>query len=118
MLASGILLASLALLGKGVEAAFGVTTASDSYTIDTGSTNPLRYRVNRSNCDINSINFYGTELQYGKQGSHIGSGLGKATVTATQNGESNDSTIGHLLRHSKRRSCFLITYRQLHQGDL
>ncbi|EPS26448.1 putative rhamnogalacturonan lyase [Penicillium oxalicum 114-2] len=86
MLASGILLASLALLGKGVEAAFGVTTASDSYTIDTGSTNPLRYRVNRSNCDINSIKFYGTELQYGKQGSHIGSGLGKATVTATQNG--------------------------------
>ncbi|KAF7732974.1 Rhamnogalacturonan endolyase, partial [Penicillium ucsense] len=86
MFVLGFLVASLAILGKGVEAAFGVTTTSNAYIIDTGSANPLRYTINRSNCDITSINYYGAELQYQSTGSHIGSGLGQATVTATQNG--------------------------------
>ena len=86
MLLSGLIIASLALWGKGVKAAFGLTTNTNSYVVDAGSSNPLKFTVNRSNCDITSINFYGSELQYQSTGSHIGSGLGSATVTATQSG--------------------------------
>jgi rhamnogalacturonan endolyase len=86
MLVSGLILASLALWGKGVEAAFGLTTNTDTYIVDAGSSNPLKFTVDRSNCDITSINYYGSELQYQSTGSHIGSGLGSATVTATQSG--------------------------------
>jgi rhamnogalacturonan endolyase len=86
MFISGLIVASLALWGKGVDAAFGLTTNSDTYVVDAGSTNPLKFTVDRTSCDITSINFYGSELQYQSTGSHIGSGLGTATVTATQSG--------------------------------
>jgi rhamnogalacturonan endolyase len=79
--------ASVALLAKQVSAAFGITTSTASYVIDAGSSNPLKFTVSRTSCDITSINFYGSELQYQSTGSHIGSGLGSATVTATTIGE-------------------------------
>jgi rhamnogalacturonan endolyase len=42
--------------------------------------------VSQSSCDITSINYYGAELQYSGKGSHIGSGLGSASVSAVQDG--------------------------------
>lgn len=86
MLSSAFILASLAF-SKVSNAAFGLTTTTDSYIVDAGSPNPLKFTIDRSNCDITSINYYGSELQYQSTGSHIGSGLGSATVSATQSGE-------------------------------
>ncbi|KAG7109163.1 putative rhamnogalacturonase like protein [Verticillium longisporum] len=65
-------------------AAFGYTTSGNNYVVDTGSSNTLVFSVSRSSCDINSIKYRGNELQYASQGTHISSGLGTATVTATQ----------------------------------
>jgi rhamnogalacturonan endolyase len=42
--------------------------------------------VSQSSCDITSIYYYGAELQYSGKGSHIGSGLGSASVSAVQDG--------------------------------
>ncbi|KAK2767786.1 hypothetical protein FQN54_003945 [Arachnomyces sp. PD_36] len=66
-------------------AAFGLTDADGAFTVDTGA--GLVYSVNQGSCDLTSIYFSDTELQYPDQGSHIGSGLGSATVTATQDGD-------------------------------
>ncbi|KAL4799374.1 Rhamnogalacturonase B, N-terminal-domain-containing protein [Aspergillus venezuelensis] len=76
-----------AALWAGANAAFGITDNGDSYTIDAGSANPLTFTVSQSSCDITSIYYYGAELQYQSTGSHIGSGLGSATVSATQDGD-------------------------------
>ncbi|KAK3331884.1 polysaccharide lyase family 4 protein [Cercophora scortea] len=69
---------------SGALAAFGYTSSGGNYIVDAGSSNPLVFSVSQSSCDINSIKFRGTELQYGSQGSHIGSGLGTATVSINQ----------------------------------
>lgn len=69
---------------SGALAAFGYTTSDNNFVIDAGSSNPLIFSVSKSSCDINSIKYRGTELQYSKQGTHIGSGLGKATVSVSQ----------------------------------
>ncbi|KAJ5834210.1 Glycoside hydrolase-type carbohydrate-binding [Penicillium robsamsonii] len=87
MFFKSLAIVSLALLAKQASAAFGITTSTASYVIDAGSSNPLKFTVSRTNCDITSINYYGSELQYKSTGSHIGSGLGSATVTATQSGD-------------------------------
>ncbi|KAJ5040183.1 hypothetical protein NUH16_009985 [Penicillium rubens] len=87
MFFKSVAIASLALLAKQASAAFGITTSSDSYVIDAGSSNPLKFTVSRSSCDITSINYYAAELQYQSTGSHIGSSLGSATVSATQSGD-------------------------------
>lgn len=109
MFFKSVAIASLALLAKQAYAAFGITTSSDSYVIDAGSSNPLKFTVSRSSCDITSINYYAAELQYQSTGSHIGSGLGSATVSATQNGELwNKMFVGKCPDQ----------YRRLHQGDL
>lgn len=64
-------------------AAFGLTENSDSFIVDAGSSNPLIATIRKSDCDIRSILYYGTQLQNpDSQGTHIGSGLGSATVTA------------------------------------
>lgn len=81
MLVSTLLLA-VSAFASGASAAFGITTTSSSYVIDAASSNPLVVTISRSSCDITSIKYYGTELQYSSQGSHISSGLGTATVTA------------------------------------
>ncbi|KAH1555209.1 hypothetical protein KXX57_004102 [Aspergillus fumigatus] len=87
MLSKATLLLFLPSWARVTYAAFGITTTSSSYVIDANSPNPLKFTVNRSNCDITSINFYGAELQYQGTGSHIGSGLGSASVSATQSGD-------------------------------
>ena len=79
--------AALALCARVANAAFGLTTNSGSYVVDAGSSNPLKFTVSRTSCDITSIVYYGSELQYQSTGSHIGSGLGSATVSATQSGK-------------------------------
>lgn len=86
MLSSSISILLLPLWARVASAVFGITTNDDSYVIDAGSANPLTFTVSRESCDITSINYYGTELQYSGKGSHIGSGLGSATVSATKNG--------------------------------
>ncbi|KAG2416576.1 rhamnogalacturonase B precursor [Aspergillus terreus] len=87
MLSKALFFSSLPLWAKVASAAFGITTTDSSYTIDAGSPNPLKFTVSRSSCDITSINYYGSELQYQSKGSHIGSGLGSASVSAVQNGD-------------------------------
>ncbi|CAM1506792.1 Fc.00g064330.m01.CDS01 [Cosmosporella sp. VM-42] len=64
-------------------AAFGVTTSSSSYVIDSGSSNGFVVTVSRSDCSITSMKFRGTEYQYKSQTSHIASGLGSADVSYT-----------------------------------
>ena len=78
-----LLVATLvAVCSQSVLAAFGITDNGDSYTIDAGSANPLIITVDSASCDITSILYRSQEYQYSSQASHIGSGLGSATVTA------------------------------------
>ncbi|KXX80850.1 putative rhamnogalacturonase [Madurella mycetomatis] len=78
-----------AFFAPGVLGAFGYASSGGNYIIDAGSANPLIFSVSQSNCDIRSIKYRGTELQYGSTGTHINSGLGSATVSITQiNGSS------------------------------
>ncbi|KAL7273879.1 hypothetical protein RUND412_003240 [Rhizina undulata] len=68
-------------------AAFGYTSDSTYFTVDAGSTNSLVFKVNKSNGDITSIVYRGVELQNQSPYSHINSGLGTATVSATTIGD-------------------------------
>ncbi|KAI9054958.1 hypothetical protein LZ554_002101 [Drepanopeziza brunnea f. sp. 'monogermtubi'] len=61
-----------------------LTTATGSYTINAESVNALEVVVSRESCDITSLKYRGTETQYSATGSHIGSSLGTATVTAEE----------------------------------
>src|SRR5690242_4713572 len=67
-------------------ATFGVTSLSGSYTVDTGA--GLVFKVNQSSGDITSIQSNGVEYQATDKNSHLISGLGTATVTATTFGDS------------------------------
>ncbi|RDW73464.1 galactose mutarotase-like protein [Coleophoma cylindrospora] len=61
-----------------------LTSTSSSYTVSADSTNALSFTVSKSNCDVTSIIYRGTQMQYqGGSYSQIGSGLGSATVAAT-----------------------------------
>ncbi|KAK4449566.1 carbon-oxygen lyase [Podospora aff. communis PSN243] len=71
----------VSLFASGVLSAFGYTSSNGNFIIDAGSANPLIFSVSQSSCDIRSIRYRGTELQYGPQGTHINSGLGRATVS-------------------------------------
>ncbi|PLB40493.1 putative rhamnogalacturonase B [Aspergillus candidus] len=84
---STLLLSSLPLWVPGVQAAFEIITTDSAYTIDANAPNPLQFTVDRASCDVTSIKFNGAELQYEGKGSHIGSGLGSATVSATKDGD-------------------------------
>jgi rhamnogalacturonan endolyase len=72
------------------EAAFGLTTTPEFYTVDTGA--GLTFSVRRwkkgrySAGDISSLWFNGVEFQSQIKGSHVNSGLGAATVSATPHG--------------------------------
>jgi len=79
-----LLVVWISLFATGVISAFGYTSSGGNYIVDAGSSNPLIFSVSQSNCDIKSIKFRGVELQYGSQGTHIGSGLGSATVSISQ----------------------------------
>ncbi|KAI0199743.1 polysaccharide lyase family 4 protein [Astrocystis sublimbata] len=65
-----------------VSAAFGFTKSGNNYVVDAGSSEPLVFTVSGSSCDITSIKYRNQELQ-GSKGTHISSGLGSATVSAT-----------------------------------
>ncbi|ELU44848.1 rhamnogalacturonase B [Rhizoctonia solani AG-1 IA] len=100
MLRFGLLVFLASYLGI-ASAAFGVTSSGGRYIVDAGSPNPLVikvdmqypssdhlsniniYEVNQANCDITSLVYRGNEYQYQSTFSHIGSGLGSATVSAT-----------------------------------
>jgi len=59
---------------------FGLKTKAAVYEVDTGA--GLVVTVDRANGDITSLLWEGTELNSAKKKSHIGSGLGSATVGA------------------------------------
>ncbi|KAF8710975.1 Rhamnogalacturonan lyase B, N-terminal, partial [Rhizoctonia solani] len=100
MLRFGVVVFLASCLGI-ANAAFGVTSSGGRYIVDAGSPNPLAikvdmqypsndhlsniniYEVNQANCDITSLVYRGNEYQYQSTFSHIGSGLGSATVSAT-----------------------------------
>jgi rhamnogalacturonan endolyase len=67
-------------------ATFGLTSSSGSYTIDTGA--GLVFKVNQTSGDITSIQYHGVEYQATDKNSHLISGLGTATVSATIYGSS------------------------------
>ena len=61
-----------------------LTSTSSSYTVNADSANSFQFTISRSNCDITSILYRGSEVQYqGGAYSQISSGLGSATVAAT-----------------------------------
>ncbi|CAE6348446.1 unnamed protein product [Rhizoctonia solani] len=63
----------------GVLAAFGVTTGSGYLSVDTGG--GLVFRVSTSSGDITSLKYNNIECQDSSKYTHIGSGLGSATVS-------------------------------------
>ncbi|KAL2162354.1 hypothetical protein VTH06DRAFT_7267 [Thermothelomyces fergusii] len=79
-----LLALSASVFAPGALSAFGYTSSGNNFVIDAGSANPLIFSVSKSSCDINSIKYRGTELQYSRTGTHIGSGLGSATVSVSQ----------------------------------
>ncbi|KAI5206426.1 rhamnogalacturonate lyase A [Aureobasidium subglaciale] len=81
MLVSSLLLSAVTLFAPLASAAFGLTSNSNSFIVDAGSSNKLVVTVNRKSCDITSVLYRGQELQYKGTGSHISSGLGSATVS-------------------------------------
>jgi rhamnogalacturonan endolyase len=81
---SGLPLFIVLLQPARAPAAFGVTSSGGFYTVDTGA--GLVFKVSQSSGDITSIQFNGTEYQATDKNSHIASGLGSATVTATTYG--------------------------------
>lgn len=78
-----LFLSFLSFWTSSVFAAFGYTSDSTHFTVDAGSANSLVFKVNRANGDISSILYRGVQLQQPSPYSHINSGLGTATVSAT-----------------------------------
>jgi rhamnogalacturonan endolyase len=99
--------ATTLLADIGVASTFGVTSASGVLTVDTGA--GLVFKV-KANGDISSIKYKGgAELQDQTKGSHIGSGLGSATVVSyTVNGSIAKITLS---------TATLTHYLLVRQGD-
>jgi rhamnogalacturonan endolyase len=72
---------SLACLAGTSLAAFGVSSSKGRFVVDTDG--GLVFSVSQTNGDIVSLVYSGTEAQDSSKMSHIGSGLGSATVSAT-----------------------------------
>ncbi|KAF2450358.1 polysaccharide lyase family 4 protein [Karstenula rhodostoma CBS 690.94] len=78
-------LATVWALCSGVNAAFGLTSTSSKYIVDTDG--GLVFEANRSNGDITSLKYNGVEYQGTGKASAINSGLGTSNVTGeTVNG--------------------------------
>ncbi|KAK3364560.1 rhamnogalacturonase B [Lasiosphaeria hispida] len=72
-------------MGRAVDAAFGVTTKSNSFSIDTNG--GLAFDVSKSNGDITNLSYKGVQYQGTSKMTQINSGLGTSKVTAdTVNG--------------------------------
>ncbi|WLW51322.1 rhamnogalacturonan lyase B N-terminal domain-containing protein [Streptomyces sp. YU58] len=80
-------------------AAFGYTDDGTNYVVDTGAS--LVFKVNKSNGDLTSLVYKGTEYQgYGGMNSHVESGLGASTVSIRQSGTTILISVTHgTLRH-------------------
>ncbi|KAH7128202.1 Rhamnogalacturonase B, N-terminal-domain-containing protein [Dendryphion nanum] len=75
---SSLSVTSLALV-QGVYAAFGLTSTSSRFKVDTAA--GLVFEVNRANGDITSLKYNGVEYQGTGKATAINSGLGTSTVT-------------------------------------
>ena len=75
------LVAALLAPAASVFAAFGLTTTSTQYTVDTGA--GLVFKVDRANGNIPSIKYNGVELNDSTKASHINSGIGSTGTTVT-----------------------------------
>ena len=80
-------------------ASFGYTDDGSNYVVDTGAS--LVFKVSKSNGDLTSLVYKGTEYQgYGGKNSHIESGLGASTVTIKQSGSTILISVAYgTLRH-------------------
>lgn len=80
-------------------AGFGYTDDGTNYVVDTGAN--LVFKVNKSNGDLSSLVYKGTEYQgYGGMNSHIESGLGSSTVSVKQSGSTILIAVTHgTLKH-------------------
>ncbi|RPB16675.1 putative rhamnogalacturonate lyase A [Morchella conica CCBAS932] len=83
MLLLKLVFAFLGFLTPLAHAAFGYTSDSTHFTVDANSANPLIFKVAKANGDITSILYRGVQLQQQSPYSHINSGLGTATVSAS-----------------------------------
>ncbi|WP_330263683.1 rhamnogalacturonan lyase B N-terminal domain-containing protein [Streptomyces griseorubiginosus] len=80
-------------------AGFGYTDDGSNCVVDTGAN--LVFKVSKSNGDLTSLVYKGTEYQgYGGKNSHIESGLGASTVTIKQSGSTILISVAYgTLRH-------------------
>ncbi|MER6349409.1 rhamnogalacturonan lyase B N-terminal domain-containing protein [Streptomyces sp. NPDC001595] len=87
------------LAGSASAAAFGWSDDGAHYVVDTGA--QLVFKVSKSNGDLTSLVYRGTEYQgYGGKNSHIESGLGASTVTILRSGSTILVSVAHgTLRH-------------------
>ncbi|KAF1850576.1 polysaccharide lyase family 4 protein [Cucurbitaria berberidis CBS 394.84] len=67
-------------LGQVANAAFGFTTTSTGFSVDTDG--GLVFQINKANGDLTSLKYNGVEYQGTGKASSINSGLGASTVTA------------------------------------
>ncbi|KAH5331056.1 rhamnogalacturonate lyase [Parastagonospora nodorum] len=72
--------ATVLSIGQGVSAAFGLTSTTTGYKVDTDG--GLVFEINKSTGDLTSLNYNGVEYQGTVKASGINSGLGSSTVTA------------------------------------
>ncbi|KAL5117828.1 hypothetical protein ACEQ8H_004302 [Pleosporales sp. CAS-2024a] len=78
-------IALLTFLSRGAHAAFGLTSTSTGFTVDTDG--GLVFQIDKSTGDLTSLKYNGVEYQGTGKASGINSGLGASTVTAeTVNG--------------------------------
>ncbi|MFT3991938.1 MAG: rhamnogalacturonan lyase B N-terminal domain-containing protein [Luteolibacter sp.] len=78
--------AAFLLANQSAVAAFGLTTTTSLYTVDTGA--GLVFTVNRTNGNVASIQYNGTELN-SSTASHINSGIGSTGTTVTASATSS-----------------------------
>ncbi|CAE7162614.1 unnamed protein product [Rhizoctonia solani] len=78
------LIALVTAYAPGAFAAFGVTTGSGYLSVDTGG--GLVFRVSTTSGDITSLKYGSIECQDSSKYTHIGSGLGSATVSYKTSG--------------------------------
>jgi len=71
----------LAFLAACVDAVT-LTTSTASFTVNANSANPFEIVVARASCDVTSIKYIGSQVQYPSTYSHISSGLGSVSSTA------------------------------------
>ncbi|PBP24802.1 Rhamnogalacturonase B [Diplocarpon rosae] len=73
-----------ATISLAVVMAVTLTDGTDTYTVNADSSDALEFVVSKDSCDITSITYRGTQVQYSEENSHISSGLGTATVEAQE----------------------------------